>query len=357
MDKNMPLEPKSRLFFLDVLKAICITIVVSYHSIFVPVSTYQSSFTAIDNLFSPFRFCVPVLLTISFFLSERSLSKQMPQEFLQKRCSRLLVPILFWFGIAGALKFLNHNSMIDVIIMMLKGEVFYGAYYLLVLLQLTILLTWLYPWLQNPKNLGMILLIQGLVLVFIDFMIHSDPSGPIVTFLRIAHRPLIIYWFGYIALGILLYRNFSRFIQYSRQLSPHWKVLAWLVVTTSIGLEYANLQNLTQSSVPPFEYALITSFLSVPTLCLGVVEINEEQVATPIKKIIQSLSHNSLGIFCINGILSQIFLALGSRWFVSATFSFVEILTIKLVGWLVLLLLSLGLSVLLSRLGLKSVVS
>lgn len=353
----MSSSPKERLFFLDVLKAICIMIVVFYHSTLVPISTYESSFYAIDTLFSPLRFCVPILFTISFVLSEKSLSKQTTQQLFRKRCGRLLVPIVFWFGIAGFLKLLNHNSPLEVLLMMLQGEIFNGAYYLLVLLQLTVLLAWLHPWLKNPKNIATMIAAQILILIVVNCFIIYSPSGSIVTLLRIFHRPLIIYWFGYIALGIMIYRNLSGFVQYSRQLSCYWKLFLSIAALTSIGLEYANLQNLTNLSVPPFEYVLITSFVSVPILFLGVATINEEKVSVPIKKSIQALSRYSLGIFCINGIFSQAFFALGSRWFPTKIFSFPEILTIRLVGWIVLLFLSLGLSFLLSRLGFKSVVS
>lgn len=348
---------EERLFFLDVLKAICIVIVVSYHSIFVPITTYESSFFAIDTLFSPLRFCVPVLLTISFFLSERSLSKQTTVQLFKKRCGRLLVPILFWFTVAGGLKLLNHNSLPDVVKMIIQGEIFYGAYYLLVLFQLTILLACLHSWLQSPKNVLAMLLLQGLVLMTIIAMIAHAPSGSIVTLLRAAHRPLIIYWFGYIPLGILLCRNFSVFVQYSRQVKPYWKLISLISIVTLIGLEYAKLQFLTHLSVPPFEYTLITAFISVPILFLSTLTISEKQVPIPIEKMVKSLSRYSLGIFCINGILSQFFLALGSRWFSNATFNLPEILIIKLSGWFILLFLSLGLSILLSRLGLKSMVS
>jgi hypothetical protein len=353
----MSSDYKERLFFLDILKALCIVIVVSYHSIFVPNETYESSFFAIDTLFSPLRFCVPVLLTISFFLSERSLSKQTTQQLFKKRYGRLLVPILFWFTVTAALKLLNNNSLPEVAIMMIKGEIFYGAYYLLVLFQLTILLAWLHPWLQNPKNVRTLLIGQGLVLVAITRIIAYDPSSWIVTLLRTLDRPLIIYWFGYIPLGIMLYRNLPTFVQYSRQIGRYWKLIISIAIVILLGLEYVELHNLTRSSVPPFEYALITSFLAVPILFLSAVGIKEEKVSMPIKKIIQSLSRYSLGIFCINGILSKFFLALGSKWLSDTMFTFPEILAMKLIGWVVLLLLSLGLSVLLSRLGLKSMVS
>jgi surface polysaccharide O-acyltransferase-like enzyme len=64
---------RDRLFFLDLLKAVAIISVVSFHSIFVPFSTYKDSALALEVIFSPLRFCVPIFLTISFFLFERGL--------------------------------------------------------------------------------------------------------------------------------------------------------------------------------------------------------------------------------------------------------------------------------------------
>jgi hypothetical protein len=353
----MSSAPQERLFFLDVLKAICIVTVVSYHSIFVPRSTYESSFVLIDNLFAPLRFCVPVLLTISFLLLERSLSRKTTHDFFKKRFKRLLIPILFWFGFAGLLKYINHNSWHKILDMTLRGEIFTGAYYLLVLLQLTVIFIFLRPYLQRFGSLVIIIFIQVLVLLLVRTLLMYDPTGPIIEMLRIADRPLGIYWFGYIALGIMLYRNLPKLVQYSRLVNNYGKFLAVGVVGVLLGLEYMKIQDLTNTSIPPFEYASISLLFLVPILFLFSAEMNEENIPTLLKNVIKCLSHYSLGIFCVNGILSQIFLTFGSRWFAAAVFSFPEIFVMKLIGWLVLLLLSLGLSVLLSRLGLGIMVS
>ena len=65
-----------RLFPIDVLKAVSIVAVVSFHSIFVYTSTYTSVSYPLDILFAPLKFCVPLLLTISFFLLKRGLEKK-----------------------------------------------------------------------------------------------------------------------------------------------------------------------------------------------------------------------------------------------------------------------------------------
>jgi surface polysaccharide O-acyltransferase-like enzyme len=74
-------QSQSRLFFLDLLKALSMVAVVSYYSIFLPKSTYAENAFFIDMLFAPLRFCVPMLFTISFLLFERGWhNKQLNQR-------------------------------------------------------------------------------------------------------------------------------------------------------------------------------------------------------------------------------------------------------------------------------------
>ncbi|MEH2284803.1 MAG: hypothetical protein V7K90_26375 [Nostoc sp.] len=76
----------------------------------------------------------------------------------------------------------------------------------------------------------------------------------------------------------------------------------------------------------------------------------------PIRITVKLLSKYSLGIFCINGILSLICLQLGTQLFIGLNFTFQEILAIKLISWNLLLIVSLGLSMLCDRIGLGACV-
>ncbi|BAY93094.1 MULTISPECIES: acyltransferase family protein [unclassified Tolypothrix] len=116
-DKSSSQQKANRLFSLDLLKAMSIIAVVSFHSILVPRTTYADNGLAIDILFSPLRFCVPVFLTISFLLMEKRLVKQTSSTWdaIYKRLNRLLIPTLFWFTIAGSFKIINHNPLLEVI--------------------------------------------------------------------------------------------------------------------------------------------------------------------------------------------------------------------------------------------------
>ncbi len=108
-----------RLFSLDLLKAISIAAVVSYHSVFVPRSTYTTSLLPLDTAFASLRFCVPVLFTISFFLFDRGLTNRCNELILssiRKRLVRLAIPIAFWFSLAATLKLITGNDLAKIIL-------------------------------------------------------------------------------------------------------------------------------------------------------------------------------------------------------------------------------------------------
>ncbi|MGA7932848.1 MAG: acyltransferase [Kovacikia sp.] len=351
---------KERLFFLDTLKAISIIAVVSYHSIFIPHSNYAENFSLIDTLFAPLRFCVPVLLTISFLLSQRSLDRQ-PMltgwQLLGKRFARLAIPTVFWVGIAAGLKLIKHDPLIDILHEILKGEIFMGAYYLLILFQLTLIYIGFRRWLESSQGLLLTIFIQCLVFVAIDALLVSQSNIPLVSALREIDRPLVIYWFGYIALGVACYQMLPKIIKLSNQISIPLKVILLLIMAGLLIAEYGWLGQLTQHSIPPFDYGMLSCLLSVPIMILCFASLKESHFSPLLKTAILVLSKYSLGIFCINGILSQIFLSIGSHWVKGTAFSFSEVLMLKLISWGVLLGISLATAMALSRIGLKTVVS
>ena len=102
---------------------------------------------------------------------------------------------------------------------------------------------------------------------------------------------------------------------------------------------------------------MLSCLLSAPVLLICFAAIDEQHLSVWVKATVQTLSKYSLGIFCINGILSQIFLSLGSQWSEGQVFSLPEVLVLKVVSWVLLLGISLGIAIGLSRCGLKTVVS
>lgn len=156
---QLPSQASDRLFFLEFLKAISIVSVVSFHAIFVPGSTFNTGDGILETLFAPLRFCVPVFLTISIFLFEKQIvnsptepSLQSRKALFKKRLNRLGTPLLFWFAIATALKIFNGNSTLEIITQIFQGEIFTGAYYFLVVLQLLWNFVLIRDWIIQEKN-------------------------------------------------------------------------------------------------------------------------------------------------------------------------------------------------------------
>jgi uncharacterized membrane protein YcfT len=348
---------KSRLFFLDVLKAICIVAVVSYHAIFVTRTSYLGSLNPLEVLFAPLRFCVPVLFTISFLLAERGMSKQTGPLWpsLRKRLLRLAIPTAFWFGLVVCLKFFRGSTTEELAGQVLDGTIFLGAYYLLVLFQYVLVFPWIRGWFQQSRNVLAAVFLQGLVFLSVYTHLSSSPGGAgaqVLAMLKTIGRPYFAYWFVYMALGVYFAKNLPQLVDLSRHL-PKWKKTLMLLGTALLMLvEYQGLLGATGGSVPPFDYVLVSCVLSVPVAFLCFACVEETHLPAPMAKTVSLLANYSLGIFCCNGILSEIFLSIGTHLSAGMTFDFPTILFMKLVGWSFLLTVSLGLSMLLDRLGL-----
>ncbi|MBE9226052.1 acyltransferase family protein [Phormidium sp. LEGE 05292] len=349
----------NRLFFIDLLKAMSITAVVSFHAMFVPRSSYESSALLLDILFAPLKFCVPVLLTISFLLLERGLVNK-PEfnkwNLLTKRLTRLLIPAGFWFTIAALLKLITGNSLKTITLQILTGNIFTGAYYFLIIFQLFIVLILVRNSLKKARNFLLAVFCQVVIFVLIYASLSQQIFPGLIPILRQIDRPLIIYWFVYIAMGVFFYHKLPSLMQISTSFSRVWKVIILLSLSCLIISEYSLLSNLTQGKIPPFDYLIYSCIISVPVMFICFSSVVESQVSPGIRKLVYLLSKYSLGIFCINGILSQILLSFGSRWFSEFTFSFKEALIIKFFGWIFLLLISLAFSIMLEKFGFKKLV-
>ncbi|MGB3641434.1 MAG: acyltransferase [Rivularia sp. (in: cyanobacteria)] len=355
---QLPSQEKDRLFFLDFLKAISIVAVVSFHAIFLPRSTFITSGGIIETLFAPLRFCVPVFLTISIFLFERKIanSPTEPKLLFKERFNRLGIPILFWFSIAVGLKLINGNSIVEIIVAIFQGEIFTGAYYFLIVLQLLWNFVLVRDWIIKEKNIVATLIIQAVCLLFVYATISGFFVDAVFKVLVFLERPLIIYWIAYIALGVYIYQNFDRIERISLSLSKTNKILLLCFTAATMIAEYRVLTLFLTDSLRPFDYAAFSCVLSVPTMFICFASVNEKSLPAPIVKLTKLLSKYSLGIFCINGILAQIFLSIGTKLFSQASFNLTQILGIKIIGWIGLLFLSLLLSIMLKKLGLKKVV-
>ncbi|MCJ8280147.1 MAG: acyltransferase, partial [Rivularia sp. ALOHA_DT_140] len=356
---QLPSQASERLFSLEFLKAISITAVVSFHAIFLPNSALNGSYEILETLFAPLRFCVPVFLTISIFLFEKKIANSPAESrkiLFKKRLNRLGIPILFWFSVAIVLKAINGNSVLEIIASIFQGEIFTGAYYFLVILQLLWNFVLIRDWLNEENNILTAVIIQGVLLLFVYAVISGFFIDEVLAFLVFLERPLIIYWLAYMALGLYIYQNFDWIERISHSLSKPSKVLILCLTAATMISEYRILTLFLVDSLRPFDYAAFSCILSVPIMFICFASLNEKSFSLPIVKLIKMLSKYSLGIFFINGILAQIFFSIGNRLFSQASFNIFEILVIKIIGWIGLLGLSLLLSILLEKLGLKKMV-
>ncbi len=357
--KALKTSSSERIFFVDVLKSISIIAVVSYHSIFVPRSTYVESELLLDVLFSPLRFCVPIFITISFFLLELSVYKRQDcrlTSLLTKRLYRLAIPTLAWFSLMIFVKSFTGSAPGEIVYDIAVGEIFTGAYYLLIIFQLLFLFFWTRNWAARRSVLFSLCIFQILFFTLIHFLLSTKDFSNLLVWLRIIKRPLIIYWLIYMVFGIVLSRNLFQLSALSKRIPVAAKLAILIALGGMFVGEYRYLYSLTLGTVPPFEYVMFTCIASVPILFLCFASISEKDFPSIIKPSIYLLSKYSLGIFCINGVLSQVFLSFGSRFLGNMHFSFFEILSIKLLGWLFLLLISLGLSKLIARMNCKALV-
>jgi Acyltransferase family len=350
---------QNRLFGLDLLKALSITAVVSYHSVFLPQSVYTGSAMTLEVMFAPLRFCVPVLLTMSFLLMERGFGRNADMAkgvLIKKRLIRLAIPTGFWFALAAGLKLVTGNPIPELAITMLKGTIFYGAYFLLVLIQFLPLFIWFRSWFKDWRVVLLTLLLQGLIFIGIGQLLITPQASSAIAFLRAIDRPFVIYWFAYLGLGIYFWRNWDYLVSISKRIPNLLKIAILGICWASFSLEYDHLYAITKGLFPPFDYAILSCLLSVPILFLCFAAIQENQLSPPAQKLVSLLSKYSLGIFCINGILSQMLGSIAMHLFHGLTLGLMAILIVKFLGWSFLLGTSLGLSVAMDRLGMGAFV-
>ncbi|MBH8573250.1 acyltransferase family protein [Nostocaceae cyanobacterium CENA369] len=356
--ETSPTYNKNRLFSLDLLKALSITAVVSFHSLVLPKITYASSQLAIDTLFSPLRFCVPVFLTIYFLLFEKELVKHpvFTWTTLYKRLNRLLIPTVFWFLVTASLKLINRNPLLEVIASIFNGEIFTGAYYLLIIIQFIPVFILLRSWLNKLLTLIITICLQGLVFIYIYSIPFMPDHDYILEGLRIINRPLFIYWFVYMAFGAFFWKKWSFIVELSKKIPISLKIFLLTSYSLIQFFEFRWSFLIFKSEIPPFEYVNFSCMLSVVVLFLCFASIQENQFPIYIQKLVSLLSKYCLGIFCINGIICQILSSICLQLFAEARFNFYEILSLKLILWFLLLAISLSLSILLNCVGLKAVV-
>jgi surface polysaccharide O-acyltransferase-like enzyme len=349
-----------RIFSLDLLKAMSIMAVISYHAVFIPRTLYESSVMPLEILFSPLRFCVPTLFTISFILLGRELEKNpkwSPWKVLRNRYYRLIMPTIFWFSLAFVLHVIISRSSFSCLITRLsRGTIFQGSYFLIALLEMTLIFILLNKRIFDLKFLVMSILGQIFLFEFIQALLEFDHHSELIQALRLADRPLFIYWFCYMFIGAFLWKHWSKITSFSNSISIKIKTAVILLGSIAIGFEQYHFIKISYGNIPPFDYAMISCILSVFILFICFASVQDDYFPNFMKMLILLFSKYSLGIFCISGILSEIGLSVGTHLFKGYIFDLPEVLMIKFMGWIVLLFSSLVVSMILDRTDLRVVV-
>ncbi|BAY31624.1 hypothetical protein NIES2107_35100 [Nostoc carneum NIES-2107] len=352
-------QQQNRIFSIDLMKAISIVAVVSFHSIFIPRAIYADISLAISLIFSPLRFCVPLFLTISFLLLEKGVLKEHTRlSLIKKRLQRILIPTIFWFGLVAILKTFTKTPGFEITVSLLNGEIFTGGYYLLILLQFFTIFLVARVWFNKPYKLTIALVLQVCVYLWIHLIHLRRDNISVLSILHNLNRPLFIYWFVYIALGIYFCHNWQSIVKKSVNLSFKYKTIIILIYTMSQYFESYIQLIVLRENIPPFDYTMISCIFSVFAFIICLASIQEHQLHPIYRKWISILSTYSLGIFCINGILYQVFLSISTYLLRTTSWqlNIVEIIVVKLIGLFLLLGMSLSLSILLDKIGLKALV-
>ncbi|NEP59548.1 MAG: hypothetical protein F6K31_21475, partial [Symploca sp. SIO2G7] len=188
--------------------------------------------------------------------------------------------------------------------------------------------------------------------VAIDSSLQGNFGTQFSDFLRFVQRPFVIYWFVYLALGIYLCCNWQVFRQVSAGLQTPVKIVLLLVTSLMMITEASWLHHLTGRELLPFEYAMLSCVISAGIWFFALAAVEDKQLPSRLLPVVRLLSKYSLGIFCINGILVHIFVACSSLILPDLTYSLPAILAIKILGTVFLLSVSLGLSIVIERIGL-----
>jgi surface polysaccharide O-acyltransferase-like enzyme len=268
--------------WVDIAKAISIFGVVYIHS------GMTESETASLNNGSYFRFCVPIFIMLSFFLSEYYLQTKKDyskKDFLKKRLTRLIIPYIGWSILYSVGQFyLGINPKLSF------GTTYAweGQYFFIVLIQLTLL----YPWLRTFKiNQWTLLLILGLTLIFI--YLPQGYLGINIPFIFSGEAPFF-YWLLYVFLAIFLARNLTKINQILSSISASIATIFIVLLPFFIVLESFFLK----SSLP---HLRISVLLVSPILIFLFMRFNS--LPQPLSQVTRILSQYSLGIFCMNSIV------------------------------------------------------
>ncbi len=345
-----PKIPTNKIYYhwVDLLKSLSIFGVVYIHAslglfdslIFIPITNY-------------FRFCVPVFITISFFLLERHLlnnkneSNSSIKNFLIRRLPRLIIPYIFWTCVYIIF---NHKSSYPSITKFITnhwiGFGFSGQYYLVVLIVLTLV----YPWLRKIK----LSLSSLLIITFITILSYLPITYiPIVCTDRNCLGIPFLYIF-YVFFGIFVARNYEKAQLLLCSINLYSKLILLFISPVLISFEEVLLGNWDSSGTKVY-FRISTLLVTCLIVLVSISLENSLKSSRFIRQFISSPSQWSLGIFCLNPLLIQVFHDTSSITPAQELNYFLQI-GLSFLFTLIFIFTSISISFLIERLGGKTLV-
>lgn len=283
---------KIRYLWIDIAKLVSIFGVVYIHG-----GTKNLSF-----LVSYFSFCVPVFVIASFFLIERlqidRSTNFSSSKFLQHRLPRLILPYVTWSIIY---LFINHQSSYSSITKFITlhwtGFGWSGQYYLLVLLQLTLI----YPLLRLVKITPKSLLVIGFItLLCLNIPFDYLAVSPIIKKL---HQVPFLYWIFYAFFGICVARNYVYLQSAIAKVKLFYCVILMITTSLVLPLESFMQMQLNLSKIVLF----IGNLVVAPLLFLLFMRLNfnenQSNFSQQFAAKVSWLSTWTLGVFCLNPLI------------------------------------------------------
>ena len=121
-----------------------------------------------------------------------------------------------------------------------------------------------------------IVVLQGLIFLLIHLAL-AVPSGiKIIAILRTIDRPLFAYWFVYMALGSCFWRNWPFIVKTSCRIPCQFKIVLLCLSCLLLVTEYHRLFLVSFGQVQPFDYAILSSILSVVVVFLCFASVEEK---------------------------------------------------------------------------------
>jgi hypothetical protein len=209
------------------------------------------------------------------------------------------------------------------------------------------------------KNVWKAVLLQSALFIFCYIIFYKKFSQEIIEILCSLSRPVIFYWFVYISLGKNFQKKLPSLIKKSEGLSLRIKLTLVILTSFTMVIENTYVHSLIQDNCfhSNFEYVRCSYIFSVIIMFLCFASIKEDSLPLDCRKIVYIFSKYSLGIFCINGIISKFLLPNIIRQLIKTPIADLSTaLLIKIIVFPLLLLVSLTLSIVLSKVGLRKCV-